>query len=228
MFQWWRTPHGQHLGSKGKNMDIKHIFNRTDFLRRRKSCFIYRCLEADVMIGIALGQTFFFVVKKTPTVFEFWDLGHPPPKKKKTTCRFCCFCCNQSQRRITKKSTPPVFRFSFCCFRTPRFEVEHQVERTDWMGPSTQIVGWTNDFWRSYVPPAENGAWYFFVTLILEKGDKLLTKVWPKIVCKNCPKKIRGVSPGCFCYTYEITPACVKRAGFFWLLAGFDFKGMIL
>lgn len=192
LFQWWRTPHGQHLGSKGKNMDIKHILNRTDFWgggNHVSSIDVWgRCNDR-----IALGQTFFFVVKKTPTVFEFWDLAHPPPKKK-NNLQVLLFLLQPISTSHHQKIHPP--RFSFLVLLLSNAQVwswtpswTHRLDgsfNSDcWLDKRfLKVVRTTSGKWRHEGLEPD----ILFVTL-LEKGDQLWTKVWPKIVGEIVRKK---------------------------------------
>ena len=150
LFQWWRTPHGQHLGSKGKNMDIKHIFNRTDFWgggNHVSSIDVWgRCNDR-----IALGQTFFFVVKKTPTVFEFWDLAHPPPKKKKQPAGFVVFVATNLNVASPKNPPPPFFVSRFAAFERPGLKLNTKLNaQIGWVLQLRLLVGQTISEGRTY------------------------------------------------------------------------------
>ena len=160
-------------GAKEKN--IKHIFNRTDFWgggNHVSSIDVWgRCNDR-----IALGQTF-FCCKKHLQYSNFETLPLPPPQKKKTTCRFCCFCVQPISTTSTKKSTPPVSRFSFLLFsNAPGLKLNTKLNAQIGWVPWTQIgqVGQKISEGSTYVP---SGKWrheglepdIFVVTLILEK-----------------------------------------------------------
>lgn len=195
----------QHLGSKGKN--IKHIFNRTDFWGRGNhvsSIDVWgRCNDR-----IALGQTF-FCCKKTPTVFEFWALLpiHPPPKK--TLQCFVVFCCNQSLRVQPKIPTPPFLVSRFCCFLA--------AQVWSWTPSWTHRLDGSPELRFLKVVRSTSGKWRHEGL----EPEIFLLPYWKKeinFVGENCPKKIRGVSPGCFCFTYEITPLSKAQVFFGCLL----------
>lgn len=120
----------------------------------------------------AANKNFISVLKNNIMPKGFW--GEVAPKQKglflslcplphpKTLLQLCCFL-QPSSTNSTRAATP-------------RFEVEHQVERTDWMGRSTQIVG------------------------------KCSKPSWAKasLLCSKC-QNFRCVSPGCLFYLWNYT-----------------------